>query len=105
MIYDLDEILKQKLTKDDECKKTYDNLKGLYATGVVESRHYGEERDIKLNRLERKEEPQEVKTDCLGRYCPKCSRRITEEVEKYCTRCGQRLKNPLTNGSKGGTIE
>jgi hypothetical protein len=95
MIYDLDEILKQKLTKDDECKKTYDNLKGLYATGVVEGRHYGEERDIKLNRLERKEEPMKVrKGDFTYLYCPVCGNKfeVWVQLDPYCSKCGQRLQ-------------
>lgn len=98
MIYDLDEILKEKLTKDNECQKSYDNLKGLYATGVVESRHYGEERYIKLNRLERKEEPMQVREEQYfygsNYFCPVCSERFETwaQVDKYCRNCGQRLK-------------
>lgn len=95
MIYDLDEILKQKLTKDNECKKSYDNLKGLYATGVVELRHYGEERDIKLNRLERKEEPMKVRQgDFNNLYCPVCGNKFETwvQLDPYCSKCGQRIQ-------------
>ena len=55
MIYNLDEILKEKLTKDDDCKKTYDNLKGLYATGVVESRHCGCQNIVNIRECNNKE--------------------------------------------------
>ena len=95
MKYDLDEILKQKLTKDDECKKSYDNLKGLYATGVVELRYYGVERDIKLNRLERKEEPMKVRhADFNNLYCPVCGNRFETwvQLDPYCAKCGQRIQ-------------
>lgn len=104
MIYDLDEILKQKLTKDDESKKTYDNLKGLYATGVVELRYYGVERDIKLNRLERRAEPtapilkQEPPCYDGGLVCPSCGKPITNVWSSrtyqphFCHFCGQALK-------------
>lgn len=90
---ELEQILSEKLTNDKTVEAVESNYRGLIKVKGIE-RDIEQERLIKLNRLERKEEPQEVKTDCLGRYCPKCSRRITEEVEKYCTRCGQRLKNP-----------
>jgi hypothetical protein len=95
MIYDLDEILKQKLTKDNECKKSYDNLKGLYETGVVELRYYGEERDIKLNMLERKEEPMKVrKGDFNYLYCPVCGNKFEAwvQLDPYCGKCGQRIQ-------------
>lgn len=90
---ELEQILSEKLTNDKTVEAVESNYRGLIKVEGIE-RDIEQERLIKLNRLERKEEPQEVKTDCLGRYCPKCSRRITKEVEKYCTRCGQRLKNP-----------
>jgi ribosomal protein L33 len=97
MIYDLDEILKEKLTKDRECRGVYDNLRGLYATGTVETRHYGEEREIKLNRLERKETPMKVRTEGTvmecKKYCPVCGHSFDYwlQVSKYCPDCGQRL--------------
>lgn len=97
MILDLDECLKEKLTKDRECKETYDNLKGLYATGTVEMRYYGAERDIKLNRLERKETPMKCKAEeyfyGTNYYCPVCGERYETwaQLDKYCRNCGQRL--------------
>ena len=42
MILDLDKCLEEKLTKDRECTEVYENLKELYLTGTVETRHYGE---------------------------------------------------------------
>ena len=90
---ELEQILSEKLTNDKTVEAVESNYRGLIKVKGIE-RDIEQERLIKLNRLERKEEPQEVKTDCLGRYCPKCSRRITEKVENYCTRCGQRLKTP-----------
>jgi hypothetical protein len=95
MIYDLDEILKQKLTKDENCERLYDNLKGIYEAGQEESRHYGEEQQIKLNRLERKEEPMKVRQgDFTYLYCPVCGNRFETwvQLDPYCSKCGQRLQ-------------
>ncbi len=98
MILDLDKCLEEKLTKDRECTEVYENLKELYLTGTVETRHYGEEREIKLNRLERKETPMQCrrnnKIDDSTYYCPICSTRFDTwvQVTNYCTKCGQRLK-------------
>lgn len=98
MILDLDECLKEPLTKDRDCDVLYDNLKVKYAEGQEESRHIGDERKIKLNRLERKETPMQCrrnnKIDDSAYYCPICSMRFDTwvQVTNYCTKCGQRLK-------------
>lgn len=95
MIYDLDKCLKEPLTKDRDCEVLYDNLKGIYEAGQEESRHIGDEIKIKLNRLERKETPMNVKrSDANVCYCPVCNKRfdVWTQITNYCTECGQRLQ-------------
>ena len=97
MKFDLDKILSEKLTKDRESQDVYDNLKDLYASGVVDVRHYGEEREIKLNRLERKERPMKLLQERDGSYyCPICRKGYDSvfHVNRYCGWCGQRIQLP-----------
>ena len=63
---ELEQILSEKLTNDKTVEAVESNYRGLIKVKGIE-RDIEQERLIKLNRLERKEEPQEVKTDCLGR--------------------------------------
>ena len=97
MILNLDDILEQELTRDTENQNAYENYKELYASGTVEMRVYGIEREIKLNRLERKERPMKLLQERDGSYyCPICRKGYDSvfHVSRYCGYCGQRIQLP-----------
>jgi hypothetical protein len=92
----IDENLKEKLTKDHTARELYENYGSNLEKGA--ERCIGDERYIKLNRLERKEEPMQVREEQYfygsNYFCPVCSERFETwaQIDKYCRNCGQRLK-------------
>lgn len=89
----IDENLKEKLTKDQTARDLYENYGSNLEKGA--ERCIGDERYIKLNRLERKEEPMKVRhADFNYLYCPACGNRFETwvQLDSYCGKCGQRLK-------------
>lgn len=89
----IDENLKEKLTKDQTARDLYENYGSNLEKGA--ERCIGDERYIKLNRLERKEEPMKVRhADFNYLYCPACGNRFETwvQLDPYCSKCGQRLK-------------
>jgi hypothetical protein len=89
----IDENLKEKLTKDRTARELYENYGSNLEKGA--ERCVGDERYIKLNRLERKEEPMKVRQgDFTYLYCPVCGNKfeVWVQLDPYCSKCGQRLK-------------
>jgi hypothetical protein len=89
----IDENLKEKLTKDHTARELYENYGSNLEKGA--ERCIGDERYIKLNRLERKEEPMKVRhADFNYLYCPVCGNRFETwvQLDPYCGKCGQRIQ-------------
>lgn len=90
----LEKNLQERLIDPRKAAEIEDNYKPLLEGGHCE-RNIGYEIKIKLNRLERKETPMNVKrSDANVCYCPVCNKRfdVWTQVTNYCTECGQRLQ-------------
>jgi hypothetical protein len=89
----IDENLKEKLTKDRTARELYENYGSNLEKGT--ERCIGDERYIKLNRLERKEEPMKIRHgDFNNLYCPVCGNKFEAwvQLDPYCGKCGQRIQ-------------